>query len=69
MPIIMAAPGETVTISHITGSDKVRQHLAELGFVAGSRVTVVTEIAGSVILQIKNSRIALDKSMAKRMIV
>lgn len=69
MPIIMAAPGETVTIQRITGSDKVRQHLAELGFVTGSRVTVITEIAGSVILQVKDSRIALDKSMAKRMIV
>ena len=66
MPLAMAKPGETVTIKKITGRDDVRQHLAELGFVVESTVTVVSEIAGNMILQVKNSRIALDKSMANR---
>lgn len=66
MPLSMAKPGETVTIKKITGRDDVRQHLAELGFVVESTVTVVSEIAGNMILQVKNSRIALDKSMANR---
>ena len=58
MPLTMARPGETVTIRRITGRDEVRQHLAELGFVVDSPVTVVNEIAGSLILQVKDGRIA-----------
>ena len=63
MPLTMAAAGETVTIRRITGKDEVRQHLAELGFVVDSQVTVVSELAGNLILQVKESRIALDKTM------
>ncbi len=69
MPITMAKPGETVTIQRITGKDDVRQHLAELGFVENSVVTVVSEIAGNLILLVKGSRVAIDKSMANRMMV
>ena len=50
----------------ITGKDEVRQHLAELGFVLDTEVTVVSGIAGSLIVQVKDSRIALDESMASR---
>ena len=60
MPLTLAKPGETVTIRKITGKDELRQHLAELGFVVDSTVTVVSEIAGNLILQVKDSRIALD---------
>ena len=66
MPLTMAKTGETVTIRKITGKDEVRQHLAELGFVVDSDVTVVSEIAGNLILQVKDSRIALDRTMANR---
>ena len=66
MPLTMAKPGETVVIRKITGKDEVRQHLAELGFVVDSPVTVVSEISGNLILQVKDSRIALDKTMANR---
>lgn len=69
MPLTMAKTGETVTIRKITGRDEVRQHLAELGFVVDSDVTVVSEIAGNLILQVKDSRIALDKTMANRMMI
>ena len=69
MPITMTRPGETVTIRKITGKDEVRRHLAELGFVVDSDVTVISEIAGHLILQVKNSRIALDKTMANRILV
>ena len=68
MPLTMARPGETVTIRRITGRDEVRQHLAELGFVVDSPVTVVNEIAGSLILQVKDGRIALDSQMASRIL-
>ncbi len=66
MPLTMVRSGETVTIRKITGKDEIRQHLAELGFVVDGSVTVVSEMAGSLILQVKDSRIALDKTMANR---
>ena len=66
MPLAMAKTGETVTIRKITGRDDVRQHLAELGFVVDSQVTVVSEAVGNLILQVKDSRIALSKAMATR---
>ena len=66
MPLTMAKQGETVTIRKITGRDEVRQHLAEMGFVVDSTVTVVSEIAGNLILQVKDSRVALDRTMANR---
>lgn len=69
MPLTMAKPGETVTIRKITGKDEVRQHLAELGFVVDSTVTVVSKIAGNLILQVKESRIALDGTLANRVMI
>lgn len=69
MPLTMAKTGEVLTIRKITGRDEVRQHLAELGFVVGQTVAVVNEIAGNLILQVKDSRIALDKTMANRIMV
>ena len=69
MPLTTAKAGDTVTIQKITGKDEVRLHLAELGFVVGSQVTVVNEIAGNLIVQVKESRLALDKTMANRIMV
>ena len=69
MPLTMAKPGETVTIRKFTGKDEVRQHLAELGFVVDGSVTVVSEIAGNLILQVKESRIALDRTLANRVMI
>ena len=69
MPLSMAKTGETVTIRKITGKDEVRQHLAELGFVVDAAVTVVNEIAGNLILQGKDSRVALDRGLANRIMI
>ena len=69
MPLTMAKAGDTVTIQKITGKDEVRQHLAELGFVVGETVTIVSEISGNLIIQVKESRLALDKTMANRIMV
>ena len=66
MPLSMAKPGETLVIRKITGKDEVRAHLAELGFVVNGVVTVVTELAGNLILQVKDSRVALDRDLASR---
>ena len=69
MPLTMAKAGETVTIRKITGKDEVRLHLAELGFVVDSQVTIVNEIAGNLVVQVKESRLALDKTMANRIMI
>ena len=69
MPLSMAKPGEINYIRKITGKDEVRQHLSELGFVVGASITVVSEIGGNMILQVKDSRIALDRGMANRIMV
>lgn len=69
MPLTMARPGERFAIRRITGKNEVRQHLAELGFVMDSEVAVVNEMAGSLILQVKDSRVALDRTMASRILV
>ena len=69
MPLTMSKAGDTVTIQKITGKDEVRQHLAELGFVVGETVTVVYEMSGYLFIQVMEARIALDKTLAMRIIV
>ena len=69
MPLTMAPVGEAFVIRKITGKDEIRQHLAELGFVIGSDVRVVNSISGNLIIQIRESRVALNKDMAGRIIV
>ncbi|WP_296961726.1 FeoA family protein [uncultured Dialister sp.] len=66
MPLVFAREGDTVTIRRIAGRDDVRQHLAELGFVVDSPVLIVSHMAGNLIVQVKGSRVALDRSMAQK---
>jgi len=69
MPLTMAKAGETNLIKKIAGKDEIRRHLAEMGFVVGESVTVVSEIGGNMILSVKDSRIALDKTLASRIMI
>ncbi|MBM6715533.1 ferrous iron transport protein A [Gemmiger formicilis] len=69
MPITIGKPGERYLIRKITGRDEVRQHLAELGFVLDTEIVIVSELSGNLILQVRDSRIALDKTMANRILV
>ena len=69
MPLAMANVGDVNIIRKITGRDEVRQRLAELGFVVGETVVVVSELGGNLILHVKESRVALDKTMAMRIMV
>lgn len=66
MPLHLAPPGKPVEIRNITGKDEVRRHLAELGFVVGATVSVVSEIGGNLIVQVRESRVALDRALAMR---
>jgi len=69
MTLSMAQIGESVDIQRITGKDDTRRFLANLGFVEGATVKVVSEIDGNMIINIKDTRIALSKSMGNRVIV
>ena len=69
MPLALAKNGETVTIRRVTGTDEVRQHLAELGFIPGEQVTVISQNGGNLIIQVKDSRLALDKTMANKIFI
>ena len=68
IPLTAANAGEKVTIKKITGRDELRRHLAEMGFVVDDDVTVVNEMAGNLIVQVKDSRVALNKDMANRIL-
>ena len=69
LPLSMAGEGTTQTIANITGKDEVRRHLAELGLVVGEEVTVMNSLGGNLILQVKESRIALDRALCTRIMV
>ncbi|WP_291584430.1 FeoA family protein [Clostridium sp. UBA6640] len=69
MTLAMAREGEVNKIKKITGRDNLRQFLAKLGFVEGESVTVISEISGNMIINVKDSRIAIGKSMANRIII
>ncbi|EJO5349361.1 ferrous iron transport protein A [Clostridium botulinum] len=69
MTLSMATEGEVNQIKKITGRDNIRQFLAKLGFVEGESVTVISQISGNMIINVKDSRIAIGKSMANRIIV
>ena len=69
MPLSMLKIGEARQILKINGKDETKRFLGNLGFTEGSFVTVVSVIAGNMIVMIKDARVALDKSMANRIIV
>lgn len=69
MPLTMAPTGQENTVKRITGRDETRRFLANLGFVEGGSVTVISEVSGNLIVSVKDTRIALSKSMANRVMV
>ena len=69
MPLTMAGIGETNTISRIGGNEETRRFLANLGFVAGTEVVVLSKIGGNVIVNVKDSRVAVDEDMARHIMV
>ena len=69
MPLAFAVAGEENIIKKVGGSPEVRQHLEELGFVTGGNVTVITQMGGNVIVKVKESRIAISKEMARKIMI
>lgn len=69
MPLTLANIGEENTIKKIGGKPEVKLHLENLGFVVGGSVTVVNTLGGNVIVNVKESRIAISKEMAQKIMI
>lgn len=69
MPLCMVPMGETSVVKKVGGNSEVRQHLEKLGFVPGSEVTVVNEANGNLIVNVMESRVAIGRDMALKIMV
>lgn len=69
MPLTMANRGEPLTIKKVGGKEETRKFLESLGFVAGGAVTVISDIRGNVIVNVKDSRVAIGRDMAMKVMV
>lgn len=69
MPLTLAKTGEVNTIIKVGGKEETRKFLETLGFVSGGFVTIVSEIDGNIIVKVKDSRIAINKDMANKIMV
>ena len=69
MPLTMAPIGQASKIQRVGGNDETKHFLANLGFVVGSEVTVISAIGGNVIVNIKDSRVAINQDMARHIMV
>lgn len=69
MPLSFCSVGQKVNVKKINGTDAIRQHLNELGFNVGSEISVLQSLKGNLIVNVKNCRLALDRSMANRILV
>lgn len=64
MPLLYATAGEENIIRKVGGSQEIKKHMEDLGFVAGGKVTVISEMNGNLIVNVKDSRIAVSREMA-----
>ncbi len=69
MPLTMTRTGEKATVKEIHGREDTRRFLESLGFVEGGNVTVVSEMGGNLIVNVKDTRVALSKAMACKIMV
>ena len=69
MPLTMAPVGQASKIQRVGGNDETKRFLANLGFVVGSEVTVISAIGGNVIVNIKDSGVAINQDMARHIMV
>ena len=69
MPLTMVQTGEPNVIRRVGGKEETRRFLENLGFVAGGVVTVISEIGGNMIVNVKDSRVAISREMANKIMV
>ena len=69
IPLTYADIGQAAVIKKVGGSPEVKKHLEDLGFVAGGSVTVISAIGGNLIVNVKDSRVAVDRQLAQKIMV
>ncbi len=69
MPLTLVNEGEQVNIKKISGKDETIRFLNRLGFVEGEQISIVSRVAGNLIVNVKDTRVALDKTLANRIAV
>ena len=69
MPLTMAKTGEVSVIKKVGGKEETRKFLESLGFVTGGAVTVISEIGGNMIVNVKDSRVAINREMANKIMI
>ena len=69
MPLSMIFPGQEGVINRIAGKDDTRRFLNNLGFVEGGSVTVISRVDGNIIVGVLDSRIAIGKKMANKIMI
>ncbi len=69
VPLAQARKGDTVRVVKISGKDETQKHLSDLGFVLDSEVTVVSEVQGNLVCEVKGVRVAIDHTLAQRITV
>ena len=69
MPLTLMSPGEDAIIQRIGGKPEVKKHLENLGFVVGGEATLITSMAGNVIVNVKETRVAVSREMAQKIMV
>lgn len=69
MPLTMMEPGEEKVIRKVGGKEETKRFLESLGFISGGMVTVVSKIQGNVIVNVKDSRVAIGEDMARKILV
>ena len=69
IPLSYANPGEESVSRKIGGSPEVKKHLENLGFIVGGTATVITSLNGNVIVKVKESRVAIDEEMARKIMI
>ncbi len=69
MPLSLAVIGEENIIKKIGGSPEVKKHLEDLGFVVGGSATVMSSLGGNVIVRVKESRVAINDDLARRIMI
>lgn len=69
IPLILADAGQESMIKKVGGSPELRKHLESMGFVAGGSVTVISSVGGDLIVNVKETRVAISREMAQRIMV
>ena len=69
IPLTYADPGDTNVIMKVNGRPEIKKHLEDMGFVTGAVVTIVSEVSGNLIVNVKDSKVALDKNLAGKIMI